>query len=64
LNGFILAATPAFLTRAACVVCLGCGIGLLVISSRLTGQGDPDQGLDRDEDESEEEAAMLWEPRA
>jgi len=29
LHGFVLAATPAFLTRAACVVCLACGIGLL-----------------------------------
>lgn len=66
LNGFVLAATPAFLTRATCVVCLGCGIGLLVVPSRLIGESDPDEGRDRDEDEyeDEDEDAMLWEPRA
>ena len=32
---FGLAATPVFLTRLACVVCLGCGISLLVISMRM-----------------------------
>ena len=62
LNGFVLAATPAFVTRAACVVCLGCGIGLLVIASRLIGEGDPDETADGDEFEDED--AMLWESPA
>ena len=62
LNGFVLAATPAFVTRAACVVCLGCGIGLLVIASRLIGEGDPEEAADGDEYEDED--AMLWESPA
>ena len=33
-NGFVLAAVPAFAARAACVVGLGCGVGLLIVSSR------------------------------
>jgi hypothetical protein len=62
LNGFVLAATPAFVTRAACVVCLGCGIGLLVIPSRMVGELDAD---DRGEDdEYEDQDAMFWESRA
>lgn len=33
-NGFVLAAVPAFAARAACVIGLGCGLGLLIVSSR------------------------------
>ena len=58
LNGFVLAATPAFVTRAACVVCLGCGIGLLVVPSRLIGDSDPNEAPDGDEYEDED--AMFW----
>jgi hypothetical protein len=60
LNGFVLAATPAFVTRAACVVCLGCGIGLFLIASRLVGEPDAQEELDGDEYED----AMLRESRA
>jgi hypothetical protein len=61
LNGFVLAATPAFVTRTACVVCLGCGIGLLVIAWRLIGDSDLDDASDSDEYEDED--AMLWRSR-
>ena len=60
LHGFVLAATPAFLTRAACVICLACGIGLLVVASSLIGDPDPDDQSESDEFEDEQ----LWEPRA
>ena len=60
LDGFVLAATPAFLTRVACVVCLGCGVSLLVISFRLAPVGGPgDEGVD----ELEDEEAVLSELR-
>lgn len=61
LNGFVLVAVPAFLARAACVVCLGCGVGLLVIPSRLIGDFEPD---DAEGDEYEGEDSALWESRA
>jgi hypothetical protein len=35
LNGFVLIATPAFVTRAAADVCFGCGFGLLLLASRI-----------------------------
>jgi hypothetical protein len=35
LHGFVLAAVPALAARTAAVVCLGCGVGLLIIPSRL-----------------------------
>ena len=60
LNGFVLAATPAFLTRFACVMCLGCGISLLVISFRLAPVGGPD---DEEVDELEDEEVVLSELR-
>jgi hypothetical protein len=58
LNGFVLAAVPAFLARAACVVCLGCGVGLLVIPSRLAGGSERE---DTKRDEYEDEDSVLWE---
>ncbi len=61
LNGFVLAATPAFLTRAACVVCLGCGISLLVISFRVAAVGGPD---DVELDEFDDEEPVLSELRS
>lgn len=42
LDGFVLAAVPAFVARAAAVVCLGCGVGLLLVAFRLVDQGEPD----------------------
>lgn len=38
LHGYVLMAEPAFLARAAAVVCAGCGAGLLLLSLRI---GDP-----------------------
>jgi hypothetical protein len=35
LDGFVLAAVPAFLARVAAVVCLGCGGSLVLLSFRL-----------------------------
>jgi hypothetical protein len=35
LYGYVLIAIPAFPARAACVVCLGSGIGLLLLVFRL-----------------------------
>ncbi len=43
LNGFVLAAVPAFMARTAAVVCLGCGIGLLVFVFRLADQREPEE---------------------
>ena len=34
-DGFVLAAVPPLLARTACVVCLGCGLGLLLLVFRL-----------------------------
>lgn len=35
LNGFVLMAVPAFAARASTVLCLSCGIGLMLLSFRL-----------------------------
>jgi hypothetical protein len=45
-NGFVLAAGPAFAARAASVVCIGCGVGLLIIPSRLADDSEPDPSSD------------------
>jgi len=34
-DGFVLAAVPPLVARTACVVCLGCGLGLLLLVFRL-----------------------------
>jgi hypothetical protein len=58
LNGFVLAAVPAFAARVACVVCMGCGIGLLLIPPRLIDEDLPaDDGSAGQQDED----AVLWE---
>jgi hypothetical protein len=49
LNGFVLAAVPAFVARVTAVVCLGCGAGLLLLSFRLA---------DLERDGSEEAEAL------
>jgi hypothetical protein len=38
LNGFVLLAVPAFVARAATVVCLACGVGLLLLGFRIAEQ--------------------------
>jgi hypothetical protein len=60
LDGFVLAAVPAFVARAAAVLCLGCGAGLLVFVFRLAEQReiDPSDGDDwSDEDDFEDVGA-------
>ena len=42
------------------MICLACGIGLLVVASSLIGEPDPDDQTESDEYEDE----MLWESRA
>jgi hypothetical protein len=52
---------PGFLARAAAVVCLGCGAGLLVFVFRLAEQRelDPSDGGDfSDEDDFEDVGAL------
>jgi hypothetical protein len=39
-HGFVLLALPAFVVRAATVVCLGCGVSLVVLAIRLADQPD------------------------
>ena len=40
LNGFVLAAVPAFAARAAAVLCLGSGAGLLLLMSRMADRAE------------------------
>jgi hypothetical protein len=42
LNGFVLAALPAFAARAAAVLCLGAGAGLLLLAFRLVDRAEPE----------------------
>jgi len=42
LDGFVLLALPAAVTRAAAVLCLGCGAALLVVRSRFADDGASD----------------------
>ena len=53
LDGFVLAAVPAFLARAAAVVCVGAGIALLVIvfaMSQRRARDEAEEGDEWDED--------------
>ena len=60
LNGFVLAAVPPLLARIACVVCLGCGIALLVLPMRMVSEAGPDDDLEDFvlEDQAASEARM------
>ena len=40
----VLAAVPAFVTRSACAVALGCGVALLLLVLRLADQARPRSG--------------------
>jgi hypothetical protein len=40
LNGYVLAAVPAVAARAASVLCLGCGLGLLLLAPRVGEQAE------------------------
>lgn len=57
-NGFILMAVPAFVARAACVLCLGAGVGLLVLVPRLFDQRAEPAGADVQEREGEDDSAL------
>ncbi len=48
LHGFVLAAVPAFVARAAAVLCLGCGAALLLFVFRLADQRELDPSEDDD----------------
>lgn len=39
-RGYVLTALPPFITRTADVLCLGCGVGLLLLGFRLVEQAD------------------------
>jgi hypothetical protein len=58
-DGFVLAAVPAFVARAAAVLCLGTGVGLLLLVFRISQERDrggtdaPDDGTDGRELEDE-----------
>ncbi len=62
LNGFVLIAVPAFVARTSAVLCLGCGIGLLLLGFRIAeqpGRSSSDQldVLDGDDDTLSESLA-------
>jgi len=60
LHGFVLTAVPAFLARTATVVCLGSGVGLLLVAFRLADrQRDEIGDLDR-EDDFDVEGEPAW----
>ena len=48
LNGFVLIAVPAFVARAAAVLCLGCGVGLLLLVFRIAEQAETAPSGSRD----------------
>jgi hypothetical protein len=50
LDGFVLAAVPAFVARTAAVVCLGSGIGLLVIVFAMSQRRDEEASEEWDDD--------------
>lgn len=64
-NGFVLAAVPAFVARAATVLCIGCGAGLLVIAFRLVDREEPDSSDDDDPaNDHDVEDPSAWESLA
>ncbi len=61
-NGFVLAAVPALVARAAAVLCLGTGAGLLLLVFRLSQK--PDQAVaavDGSDEDRELEDEAAWE---
>jgi hypothetical protein len=57
LNGFVLIALPAFVARAATVVALGTGVGLLLVGFRLADRRDESPGQLEGEDDAAWELA-------
>ena len=62
-NGFVLAALPPFVARSASVVCLGCGLGLLLVPPP-SSDAPPAEEPDGDAFEDEDEDAVPWEAPA
>lgn len=61
LDGFVLAVGPAFVSRASAVVCLGAGIGLLLMVFRLADQRERTAAPERDGAERLPEEDSPWE---
>ncbi|HTX32668.1 MAG TPA: hypothetical protein VMD09_14895 [Solirubrobacteraceae bacterium] len=61
LQGFVLAAEPAFLARTAAVVCLGTGAALLLMVFRLADLRDPPPPAPDETAEVETEDDSAWE---
>jgi hypothetical protein len=59
--GFVLASEPAFLARAASVLCLGAGISLLLMVFRLAEERDTSPAFDPLGSELETEDDSAWE---
>jgi hypothetical protein len=64
LDGFVLAAVPAFVARAAAVVCLGSGVGLLLVAFRLVDKSGTDAPAEKEVDEYDDQDANAWESYA
>jgi len=65
LNGFVLAAVPASFARAAAVLCLGCGAGLLLAAMRVADQAEPEPSTDGERShEYDGQDATAWESYA
>ena len=64
LHGFVLTALPAFVTRAATVVCLGSGAGLLLLVFRLGDYADREEQAMDDAPGSEHEGIGVSESLA
>ena len=59
-RGFVLAAGPAFAARAAAVLCLGCGAGLLLFTFRWAEQREPESPDDDWDEDYDLEDADVW----
>lgn len=58
MNGFVLMAVPAFVGRAACVLGLGAGLGLLVLVPRLFDQRDEHEAAVVEQRDGEDDSAL------
>lgn len=54
-NGYVLTAVPAFVARAAAVVCLGCSLGLLPLAFRSASAGEAEPADEEWIDEADRE---------
>jgi hypothetical protein len=63
-NGFVLAAVPAFMARTAAVTCLGGGAGLLLLAYRLADQSEEDSSTTSRSEEHDSDADIASESYA